>query len=96
MALQWGSQGTKGEVQSACSVVGVPAMRVPHELRDQEDRSLTNEGNGPRAEHYSAGTDRVGESPGSSEHDGSHGQWKDHGDQREDASDGHPNQHLRL
>ena len=94
MALQWRPQRTKGEVQSACSLVGVPALRVSHELRDQEDRSWTDEGNGPRAEHYSVGTDRVGEGPGSTKHDRSHGQRKGHGDQREDASDGDPNQHL--
>ena len=91
MAMLGRSQGTQGEVQPTCSLVGVPPLRVSHELCDQEDRSRANESNGPRAEHHSVGIDRVGEDARSTDNDRGHGQWEGHGDQRKNAPDGHSN-----
>ena len=88
MAMHGDPQEHKDSIQPTCSLAIVREVRSPSLLHVKEGSTWEQPCNGPRTAHHPSGVAGTGGNSSELRHDGSKGEWQDHGDQGQDVADG--------
>ena len=88
MAMHGDPQEHKDSIQPTCSLAIVREVRSPSLLHVKEGSTWEQPCNGPRTAHHPSGVAGTGGNSSELRHDGSKGEWQDHGDQGQDVASG--------